>query len=39
MKIKFDVLWKKSLGILYKDNEIDLMGKEAFINLDLNLVH
>lgn len=38
MQVKFDVLWKKSLGILYKDNEIDLMGKEAFINLDLNLV-
>ena len=38
MEIKFDVYFKKNLGTLYKDNEIDLDGKEACINIDLNLV-
>lgn len=38
MEIKFDVFWKKNLGTLYKDNEVDLDGREAFVNLDLNLV-
>lgn len=38
MEIKFDVYFKKNLGTLCKDNEVDLDGKEAYINLDLNLV-
>ena len=38
MNIKFDVYFKKNLGTLCKDNEVDLDGKEAYINLDLNLV-
>ena len=29
---------KKNLGTLCKDNEVDLDGKEAYINLDLSLV-
>lgn len=38
MEIKFDVYFKKNLGTLCKDNEVDLDGKEAYINLDLSLV-
>lgn len=38
MEIKFDVYFKKNLGTLCKDNEVDLDGKEAHVNLDLNLV-
>ena len=38
MEIKFDVYFKRNLGTLCKDNEVDLDGKEAYINLDLNLV-
>ena len=38
MEIKFDVYFKKNLGTLCKDNEVDLDGKEAYINIDLSLV-
>ena len=38
MESKFDVYFKKNLGTLCKDNEVDLDGKEAHVNLDLNLV-
>lgn len=38
MEIKFDVYFKKNLGTLCKDNEVDLDGKEAYANIDLNLV-
>ena len=38
MEIKFDIYFKKNLGTLCKDNEVDLDGKEAYINLDLSLV-
>ena len=38
MEIKFDVYFKKNLGTLCKDNEVDLDGKEANVNIDLNLV-
>lgn len=38
MEIRFDVYFKKNLGTLCKDNEVDLDGKEAYINLDLSLV-
>lgn len=38
MEIKFDVYFKQNLGTLCKDNEVDLDGKEAYINIDLNLV-
>ena len=38
MEIKFDVYFKKNLGTLCKDNEVDLDGKEAYVNIDLNLV-
>ena len=38
MEIKFDVYFKKNLGTLCKDNEVDLDGKEAYVNLDLSLV-
>ena len=39
MQIKFDVFWKKSLGTLYKDNSITVLGKEANVGLDLNEVY
>ena len=39
MKVKFDVYFKKNLGTLCKDNEVDLDGKEAYVNIDLNLVN
>ena len=39
MKIKFDVYFKKNLGTLCKDNEVDLDGKEAYVNIDLSLVN
>ena len=38
MEIKFDVYFKKNLGTLCKDNEVDLDGKEAYVNIDLSLV-
>ena len=38
MEIKFDVYFKKNLGTLCKDNEVDLDGKEAYVNIDLGLV-
>ena len=39
MEIKFDVYFKKNLGTLCKDNEVDLDGKEAYVNIDLSLVN
>ena len=38
MEIKFDVYFKKNLGTLFKENEVDLDGVEANVNLDLSLV-
>ena len=38
MEIKFDVYFKKNLGTLFKDNEVDLNGKHAHTNLPLSLV-
>ena len=40
MDIKFDVcLYSENLGALYKDNEIDLDGLEAKVDLNLNEVN
>ena len=39
MQIKFDVFLEKDLGVLYKNNSIDTVGKEATVNIDLNQVH
>ena len=39
MEIKFDVFWPKNLGTLYKENSIDTMGKDGFVDLDLNEVY
>ena len=38
MQVRFDVFFKKHIGTLFKDNEVDLDGKEANVNIDLNLV-
>ena len=38
MEIKFDVYFKKNLGALFKNNEVDLNGKHAHTNLQLALV-
>ena len=38
MEIKFDVYFKKNLGTLFKDNEVDLNGLPARTNLQLVLV-
>ena len=38
MEIRFDVYFKKNLGTLFKNNEVDLDGIPAHTNLDLNLV-
>ena len=38
MEIKFDVYFRKTLGTLFKSNEVDLNGILAHTNLDLNLV-
>ncbi len=38
MEIKFDVYFKKNLGTLCKDNEVDLNGKHAHVNIPLVLV-
>ena len=39
MDIKFGVYFTRSLGTLYKDNEIDAEGKEGKVDLDLNEVN
>ena len=39
MEIKFNVFWKKNLGTLYKDNSVDILGKEVSIDLDLSQVN
>ena len=38
MEIKFDVYFKKNLGTLFKNNEVDLNGLHAHTNLQLALV-
>jgi hypothetical protein len=38
MEIKFDVYFKKNIGTLCKDNEVDLDGRVANVNIDLRLV-
>ena len=38
MEIRFDVYFKKHLGTLFKSNEIDPDGKQAHVNLKLDLV-
>ena len=38
MEIRFDVYFKKKIGSLFKDNEVDLNGKHAHTNLQLALV-
>lgn len=38
MEVRFDVYFKKNLGTLFKNNEIDLNGKHAHTNLQLALV-
>ena len=38
MEIKFDVYFKKKLGTLFKNNEVDLNGKHANVNIPLALV-
>ena len=38
MEIKFDVYFKKNLGTLFKNNEVDLNGKHAHVNIPLALV-
>ena len=39
MDIRFGVYFTRSLGTLYKDNEIDVEGREAKVDLDLNEVN
>ena len=38
IKVKFGLYFKKELGTLYKDTELDLDGKEAIVDLDLSTV-
>lgn len=38
MEVRFDVYFKKNLGTLFKNNEVDLNGKHAHTNLQLALV-
>ena len=38
LEIKFDVFFKKNLGILFKSNSVDLDGEEARVNIDLGKV-
>ena len=38
MEIKFDVYFKKNLGTLFKEYEVDLDGVPAYTNLQLDLV-
>ena len=38
MEIRFDVYFKKNLGTLFKNNEVDLNGKHAHVNIPLALV-
>ena len=38
LDIKFDVFFKKNLGILFKSNSVDLDGEEARVNIDLSKV-
>lgn len=38
MNIKFDVYTKQRLGVIFKENEIDIDGCEANVNIDLTQV-
>lgn len=38
MDVKFDVYFKKNLGTIMKNNEVDLDGIEANVNIDLSQV-
>ena len=38
INVKFDVYVKRDLGTLFKSNEVDLDGLEAYVNLDLGRV-
>lgn len=38
MQIRFDAFWIKNLGTLYKDNSIDILGREFTVDLDLKEV-
>lgn len=38
LDIKFDIFFKKNLGILFKSNSVDLDGEEARVNIDLSKV-
>lgn len=38
MEVRFDVFFKKHIGTLFKNNEVDLNGKHAHTNLQLALV-
>ena len=38
MEVRFDVYFKKNLGTLFKNNEVDLNGKYAHVNIPLALV-
>lgn len=38
MNIKFDVYTKQRLGVIFKENEVDIDGYEANVNIDLTQV-
>ena len=38
MDIKFDVYKNQRLGVLFKENEVDIDGCEANVNIDLTQV-
>ena len=39
LKINFSTFWKQNLGVIYKDNSVTVLVKEATVELDLNEVH
>ena len=39
MQIKFNMFCTKNIGTLYKDNSIDILGKEAVTDLNLKEVN